>query len=213
MTDLSHLSLRELAALSVDVHREIRGRQPRKRTCVSCGKRFAARSDARYCSVRCRVAAHRIRQRKERNVEITGIGYEGITLEDFVSTLSLRGTKTLVDVRLNAISRKRGFSKRALSEALAEAGILYVHMPALGNQRGNRAGYAEIDSEFGREARDRFRAVLTLDAASTALGELAELARGGDVVVFCFEREEQHCHREQVLDEVRRLLRRDLAVV
>ena len=144
---------------------------------------------------------------------ITGIGYEGLPLDAFVSRLRVRGVRTLVDVRLNAISRKKGFSKRALSEALAESGIKYIHMPELGNPRDNRTGYSELDSAAAREVRVRFTDSLGSEAAVSALQELTELARGGDVVVFCYEQNERHCHREQVIDEVTRLLRSDLVEV
>lgn len=143
-------------------------------------------------------------------MSISGIGYEGLTLETFISKLRIRGVRTLVDVRLNAISRKRGFSKRALAEALDEAGIGYVHLPALGNQRDNRAGYGELESDLAREVRDRFRQELQSEAASTALREVADLAQAGEVVLFCYEQDEQHCHREQVLEQVQLLPTRDL---
>lgn len=143
-------------------------------------------------------------------MSISGIGYEGLTLDAFISKLRIRGVETLVDVRLNAISRKRGFSKRALAEALSEAGIAYVHKPGLGNQRDNRAGYGEIESELAHEVRDRFRQALQSEVASTALQEVADLSQSGEVVLFCYEQDEQHCHREQVLEQVRLLMARDL---
>lgn len=143
-------------------------------------------------------------------MSIEGIGYEGQTVEALISKLRIRGVETLVDVRLNAISRKRGFSKRALAAALLEAGIAYVHMPMLGNQRDNRAGYGEIDSPLAREVRERFTAELEAAAAHDALEELANLARTGPVAVFCYEADEQHCHREQVLEQVRGILDREL---
>ena len=141
---------------------------------------------------------------------ITGIGYEGIALDAFVSKLRVRGVQTLVDVRLNAISRKKGFSKRALSDALGESGIEYLHMPALGNQRDNRAGYGELESAAAHEVRARFMDTLASEASISALEELAELARDRNVVVFCFEQDERHCHREQVILKVTKLLRCDL---
>ena len=141
---------------------------------------------------------------------ITGIGYEGVTIDTFVSRLRVRGIKTLVDVRLNAISRKKGFSKRALAEALAESGIDYVHMPALGNQRDNRSGYGELHSPAAQEARTRFSAALGSVEAISALDKLAELARAGGLAVFCYEQDERHCHREQVIERVTRLLESDL---
>ncbi|MCE0510388.1 DUF488 domain-containing protein [Microbacterium sp. KKR3/1] len=143
-------------------------------------------------------------------MSISGIGYEGLALDAFVSKLRVRGIQTLVDVRLNAISRKRGFSKRALAEALGVAGIAYVHLPALGNQRDNRAGYGELESDLANEVRDRFRQQLRSEAAMTALNEVAALAQAGEVVLFCYEQDERHCHREQVLELLRSLMSRDL---
>jgi uncharacterized protein (DUF488 family) len=144
-------------------------------------------------------------------MSISGLGYEGLALNALVSRLRIRGVQTLVDVRLNAISRKRGFSKRALAEALEGAGIAYVHMPALGNQRDNRAGYGELESDFAHEARERFRRELQSDVAASALQDVAKLARAGRVVLFCYEQDEQHCHRQQVLEQVQLLLQRGLA--
>lgn len=140
-----------------------------------------------------------------------GIGYEGLTLDAFISRLRLRGVDTLVDVRLNAISRKRGFSKRALSEALSENGIGYIHLPALGNARENRSGYGEIASDEALAARERFRATLETDSARVAMEQLLEVAQSGRVAVFCFESDERHCHREQVLEQAERVLAKELA--
>lgn len=213
MWDVGALSLDELTDLSATVAREIRARRSPNRVCTGCGRGFAAREGSLYCSSRCRVAAYRLRRRKERNVGITGIGYEGLTIDAFVSKLRVRGTKTLIDVRLNAISRKKGFSKRALSEALAASGIEYVHMPMLGNQRDNRAGYGELDSAAAAEARTRFAETLGSEVALSALEKLAELARAGDAVVFCYEQDERHCHRAQVIEGVARMLQSDLVEV
>ena len=132
-------------------------------------------------------------------------------MDAFISKLRLRGVETLVDVRLNAISRKRGFSKTALSDAVRAAGIEYVHMPQLGNHRDNREGYATTETVEAREARDRFRDVLTSDGASSALEELASLARDRTIALFCFEADEDHCHRQQVREALTNLMLRDLA--
>ena len=56
-----------------------------------------------------------------------GIGYEGLPLHSLVEQLQADGVEVVVDVRLNAISRKVGYSKRALAAALEAAGIRYVH--------------------------------------------------------------------------------------
>jgi len=61
------------------------------------------------------------------------IGYEGAVIEDFCATLKAAAVRTLVDVRALPVSRKRGFSKTALGQACAAAGIAYLHLSALGN--------------------------------------------------------------------------------
>ena len=53
----------------------------------------------RFCSVRVETMS----------ANVFGIGYEGLALEDFIQDLQDRGVMYLVDVRLNPISRKKGF--------------------------------------------------------------------------------------------------------
>jgi uncharacterized protein (DUF488 family) len=136
------------------------------------------------------------------NANIVSIGYEGLTVDALVSKLRLHSVTTLVDVRLNAISRKRGFSKRALTEALADAGIGYLHFPELGNHRDNRAGYSVPATSEGDVARSAFRSALATEAAREAILNLRDHAKTGPIAVFCYEADEKHCHREQVIDAV-----------
>ena len=56
---------------------------------------------------------------------IVSTGYEGRSIEDFVRAMKRNRVELVVDVRLNAVSRKRGFSKTALTAALAAEGIGY----------------------------------------------------------------------------------------
>ncbi len=51
------------------------------------------------------------------------IGYEGADPERFVATLLEAGVTVLADVRAVALSRKRGFSKTALRNAVEGQGI------------------------------------------------------------------------------------------
>ncbi|WP_243062719.1 DUF488 family protein [Humibacter sp. RRB41] len=134
---------------------------------------------------------------------VIGIGYEGLDLDALVSRLRLRGVSTVVDVRLNPISRKRGLSKTALRERLAGDGIEYEHLPALGNPRDNRGGFSEVEGVEAQEARQKFNELLRTPAAHQALDRVLELAETGTVALLCFERDESHCHRELVLVELR----------
>lgn len=72
---------------------------------------------------------------------LLGVGHEGQTIDSFLSELLAMGVSRLVDVRLTPVSRKRGFSKSALAQALAGAGISYEHRRELGNPKVNRAGF------------------------------------------------------------------------
>lgn len=142
---------------------------------------------------------------------VVGIGYEGESLDSLIRKLKAWNIGTVFDVRLNAISRKRGFSKTALSTALREEGIEYVHTPALGNPKSNRDGYGERHTTDGDAARATFRDLLLDDAAALALDDVVRRARSTRVALFCFEANELHCHREQVLAAARARL--ELALV
>ena len=130
---------------------------------------------------------------------VESVGYEGRNIDEFISDLIRRNIDVLVDVRLNAISRRRGFSKTALNNALDAAGIAYLHLRALGNPKENRPAFGGEKVEAGRAA---YRELLVAPAAAAELEHLAELADERHVAVMCFERDEQHCHRKVVIDEL-----------
>lgn len=134
-----------------------------------------------------------------------GIGYQGRDVEAVVADLVAAGVTMVVDVRLTPVSRKRGFAKRALAATLAEAGIDYRHLPALGNPRPNRAGFAATGVELAR-ARARYAALLERPDAMDALAEVTELARRGTVALLCFEADEEHCHRHVLLERLSRTI-------
>lgn len=136
---------------------------------------------------------------------IVGVGYEGRNLDEFIYFLTCTGTRILADVRLNPISRKRGFSKRLLSGSLAEAGIGYWHVPELGNPRWNREDFGGSPAVV-RTARARFKGMIGGEAPEARLDEMAAAAREGLVAVMCFEADERACHRYVVIQELRRRL-------
>lgn len=128
---------------------------------------------------------------------VTGIGYQGHDLGSFLEQVRHEGISVIADVRLNPVSRKRGFSKRGLAAALADVGVEYVHLPALGNPKDNRAGFAGDEAELAA-ARRRFAAGLTSETAVAALEDIARLASSGRVSLLCFEADERRCHRDVV---------------
>lgn len=132
-----------------------------------------------------------------------GVGYEGLSVDQLIEQLKAEGVEVLVDVRLTPLSRKPGLSKRALSEALSAAGILYIHDRRLGNPKENRAAYADATSHAGTAARARYRGLISDGSGAEGVRDLARLTEQHSVAVLCFEADETHCHREQVIDAVR----------
>jgi len=130
-----------------------------------------------------------------RRLQILTIGYEGASLADFLVTLKAAGVQLLLDIRELPISRRKGFSKNALSEALAETGIAYSHERALGSPREIRYRLRE-DGDLARFFSD-FREYL-----ATQRSLLDNLARTttGSVALLCYERNHAECHRSVVAE-------------
>lgn len=132
---------------------------------------------------------------------VIGVGYEGKDLRGFVDEMRAAGADLVVDVRLNAVSRKAGFSKRSLAAALQDAGVSYEHAPELGNPKPNRAGFAGSPAEV-RAARSQFSRMLAGEAAADRIARIAQAAASGVVAVLCFEADDWRCHRYVILGAV-----------
>ena len=66
------------------------------------------------------------------------IGYEGLSLEEYLNKLIINGIRVLCDVRRNPLSMKYGFSKSQLKNACNGVGIEYVHIPEVGIESDKR---------------------------------------------------------------------------
>lgn len=127
------------------------------------------------------------------------IGYEHATPATLIAALRGAGVQRLVDVRALANSRKPGFAKGALSAALDQAGIAYLHLRALGTPAEGRQA-----ARSGRPAEMRriFAAHLAGTEAQAALANLSDLARRERVCLLCLEDDPRHCHRTLVAEAV-----------
>lgn len=125
-------------------------------------------------------------------------GYEGITIAEFLARLRLHGIQTLVDVRAVPQSRKKGFSKNGLSEAVRAVGIEYVHLPAMGCPKTVRDRY-KLDGDWSAYTR-AFLAYIAGEKA--AVSELAAMASKSSCCLLCFEEDYRLCHRSYVAREV-----------
>jgi uncharacterized protein (DUF488 family) len=133
-------------------------------------------------------------------VTLLTIGYEGRSLDEYLGLLQGAGCTLLCDVRRNAFSHKRGFSKRALAAGCAGAGIRYEHRPGLGIASADRRGVetpADVAALFARYRQEM------LPALGSEVAEIATWLRSGETVALtCFERDPRQCHRHLVAQAV-----------
>ena len=130
-------------------------------------------------------------------MRIFTIGYEGATVPEFLAALENAGVERVIDVRAVANSRRPGFSKTPLRNALAEAGIDYVHLRALGTPADGRAA-----ARAGRhdELKRIYAGQLELPEAMKETAEMLELAAEKRSALLCYERDPAGCHRTLLLD-------------
>lgn len=123
------------------------------------------------------------------------IGYEGTDIDGFMSVLKAAGIELLVDVRALPLSRKKGFSKTALTARLENEGISYVHFIALGTpKQGREAARAGRYDEF----RKIYSRHLTTEQAQEALFTLTGVVKNNVTCLLCFEHDPSTCHRSIV---------------
>lgn len=129
------------------------------------------------------------------NTTLFTVGYEGMGLDDFVQCLQSAGVRLLIDVRDVPLSRKPGFSKKALAAYLQSKGVGYLHIQALGCPKAIRNQY-RLDHDWIRYTRD-FLAYLRQDQAKE-LERLAELSSQTPSALMCFEANAAQCHRSLI---------------
>lgn len=128
------------------------------------------------------------------------IGYEGTDIERFVATLLAANVKVLADVRALAISRKKGFSKNRLREALEKVGIEYRHFVELGDPKDGRMAAREGKFELFRKI---YTAHLKTSSAKLALSNLGALVENSATCMMCFERDPNVCHRNIIAEQLK----------
>jgi len=131
------------------------------------------------------------------------IGYEGISLEEYLNRLIVNDVNVLVDVRCNPLSMKYGFSKNQLQRNCESLGIRYAHFPEVGirtDQRQNLNGQDDYDKLFARYT------VMTLPQTHTAQYAILDLlATHRRIALTCFEVNINQCHRKHLAEAIARL--------
>jgi uncharacterized protein (DUF488 family) len=132
-------------------------------------------------------------------MHIFTIGYESATVPEFIAALNTAGVERVIDVRALPLSRRPGFSKSPLRNALEDAGIEYVHLKALGTpSEGRTAARAGRHADMARI----YAGQLELPEAMVQSAEMLELAAEKPSALMCMERDPIHCHRTLLLKAV-----------
>lgn len=132
-------------------------------------------------------------------VPLVTIGYEGLALRDFLGVLRASGARRLLDIRAIPQSRKPGFSKTMLAASLADAGIAYTHLRALGTPKPGRIAARHGDADALARI---YEAHLATQEAGAALAHAASLAAAEPCCLLCFEADPALCHRRIVADRL-----------
>lgn len=124
------------------------------------------------------------------------IGYEGATVGEFLAALQSAGVERVIDVRAIPNSRRPGFSKTPLRNALADAGVDYVHLRALGTPADGRAA-----ARAGRhdDLKRIYAGQLELPEAIAEGAQMVGLAEEKPTALLCYERDPAACHRSLLL--------------
>lgn len=136
--------------------------------------------------------------------QLIGVGYEGLTISEYIQVLRDLQVATLVDVRLNAISRKPGFSKTRLKGYLADAGIQYLHYRELGNPKDNRKGFWDAPNTGSHvQSVNRFKNLILCDDYKVSLlNNLKHMSQCENVSLLCYEKEPVKCHRTVLINMI-----------
>ncbi len=105
----------------------------------------------------------------------------------------------LVDVRHFPGSRKYPhFNKEALQQALAQAGINYIHIEALGGRR--KAKPDSINTAWRQPAFQGYADYMETDAFKEGVQQLEALALKANTAYMCSEAVWWRCHRSMISD-------------
>lgn len=131
------------------------------------------------------------------------IGYEGISLEDYLNRLIENDVKILVDVRSNPVSRKFGFSAKSLKIFCEKIEIEYIHIPEVGILSKYRKNI-KIQSDYNKLFNEYEKNTLkqTLEKQQEILELLENKKR---IALTCFESDILMCHRNYLAESIVKL--------
>ncbi|HEX2065263.1 MAG TPA: DUF488 domain-containing protein [Candidatus Thermoplasmatota archaeon] len=127
------------------------------------------------------------------------MGHSNRPLADFLAMLRAHGIKLLVDVRTHPGSRAVPWANpEPLAQALAQEGIRYLHIPALGGRRKPLPG--SVNTAWRNEQFRGYADHMATPEFKQGLEQLLERAAAAPTAVMCAEAVPWRCHRSLLAD-------------
>ncbi len=127
------------------------------------------------------------------------IGHSTRPIEDFIGLLQTHGIRVLTDVRITPYSRRNPqFHSDALAKSLANRGIQYRHMPALGGRKKSRPDSMNVG--WRNESFRGYADYMQTREFWDALDNLMATAQGLAAAIMCAEAVPWRCHRTLISD-------------
>jgi uncharacterized protein (DUF488 family) len=127
------------------------------------------------------------------------VGHSNRSLEEFLRLLQAHGVTLVADVRKMPGSRRNPqFGRDALSQALHQAGIGYLHLPGLGGLRRRRPGSPNAGWE--NASFQGYADYMLTPEFQQSLQDLLERADGERAALMCAEAVPWRCHRSLIAD-------------
>lgn len=131
------------------------------------------------------------------------IGYEGISLEEYLNRLIKNDVKVLVDVRNNPLSMKFGFSKTKLKNFCASLNIEYLHIPEVGIKSGQRK---ELNNQKDYDKLFDVYKKTNLKTTTIQQEQILKLLKDKKrIALTCFEANVCQCHRKHLSEAITKL--------
>lgn len=128
------------------------------------------------------------------------IGYEGISLEEYLVRLLKNNVKLLVDVRNNPLSMKFGFSKSQIKKYCESIGVQYIHFPEVGIQSAQRQS---LNSQSDYDALFKVYCENNLTKTTSVQLQIFNLLKTHKrIALTCFELNICQCHRKHLAEAI-----------
>lgn len=129
------------------------------------------------------------------------IGYQGLTSQMFIHYLKKHQVACVMDVRHLPLSRKKGFSKTAMSDLLHSEHIEYYNYREFGTSKEMRDqlykdyNYKEFFKKYAK----------SLEGKEDSMDEILDKIRQGkNVALLCFEKDAHKCHRSLLAKAIKK---------